>query len=146
MKYLNITTLLNKNAEGLVLLLLFLLITGCKTQQQTQSVQPIHEKKSELTSAEKDQLLQSEYRPERSTKMDKGQIDSIAKERAGLVCKKKGYEKMISNGEQVDPQSFSSINDMLAKLEAQISEKSANPEWLKYFNERFEEFMKTCDN
>lgn len=138
--------LLYRNPAGFVLLLLFLYITGCKTQQPTQAVQPIPEKKSELTAAEKDRLLQSEYRPERSTKMDKGQIDSIANEKAGLVCKKKGYEKMISDGEQVDPQSFSSINDMLAKLEVLISKKSANPEWLKYFNGRFEEFMKTCDN
>jgi hypothetical protein len=146
MKYLNINTLLRRNAEGFLLILIFLLITGCKTQQQTPSVQPIPEKKSELTAAEKDKLAQSEYKPQKSSKMDKGQIDSLANEKAGLVCKKMGYEKMISKGEQVEPQSINSVNDLLAKLEAQISEKSANPEWIKYFNERFEEFMKTCDN
>jgi len=145
MKYLNIYPLLKRNPEGFVLLLIFLLITGCKTQQQTPSIQP-PEKKKELTAAEKDRLLQSEYRPERSAKMDKGQIDSLANEKAGLVCKKKGYEKMISKGEQVEPASINSINEMLTKLEAFISEKSANPEWLKYFNKKFEEFMKTCDN
>jgi hypothetical protein len=146
MKYLNMITLLTRNPEGFVLLLLFLLISGCKTQQQTPAVQQIPEKKSELTAAEKDRLLQSEYKPERSTKMDKRQIDSLANEKAGLVCKKKGLEKMINNGEQVEPQSVESINDMLAKLEAHISEKAINPEWLKYFNEKFDEFMKTCDN
>jgi hypothetical protein len=145
MKYLNLNTLLKRNPEGFVLLLIFLLITGCKTQQQIPSAQP-PEKKSELTAAEKDRLSQSEYRPERSTKMDKGQIDSLANEKAGLVCKKKGYEKMISNGEQVEPQSINSINDMLTKLEAHIAGKATNPEWLKYFNEKFDEFMKTCDN
>ena len=53
---------------------------------------------------------------------------------------------MISNGEQVEPQNINSINDMLAKLETRIAEKSTNPEWVKYFNEEFDEFMKTCDN
>ena len=135
---------MNKIIFGL--LFISLLITGCRTQQQTLTVQPVHEKKSELTAAEKDQVLQSEYRPIRSTKMDKGQIDSIANEKAGLVCKKKAYEKMIGNGEQVEPQNINSINDLLARLEALISEKSANPEWVSYFNEKFEEYMKNCDN
>jgi|WetSurMetagenome_2_1015567.scaffolds.fasta_scaffold788835_1 hypothetical protein len=145
MKYLNIKTLLKRNPAGFFLLLIFLLITGCKTQQQTPSVQT-PEKKSELTAAEKDRLLQSEYRPERSVKINKGQIDSLANEKAGLVCKKKGYETMISKGEQVEQASINSINEMLTKLEAFISGKSSNPEWLKYFNEKFEEYMKNCDN
>ena len=146
MKYLDISTFLKKNTEGFVLLLLILLITGCKTQQQIPTVQPKPEKKSELSAAEKDQVLQSEYRPVRSTKMDKGQIDSLANEKAGLVCKKKAYEQMISKGEQVDAQSINSINDLLARLESLISEKSANPEWVKYFNEKFEEYMKNCED
>jgi hypothetical protein len=131
--------------------LLIILVTSCKTQKETVKNETPPTKKSEqYTDEEKQALSQMEYIPEDHQKPlspeAKQNLYVLAQEKANITCKKQAVQKRIDAGEQVDPNEVASMESMLAELDKKTAKYSEEPLFVKYFDEKFNEFIKACIN
>jgi hypothetical protein len=127
----------------------FILFSGCKTQKETvkNETQPL-KKSEQYTDQEKQSLSQLEYIPEEHQKQlspeAKQSLESLAREKADLTCKKKSLQKKIDSGEQVDPNEMAMIESLLNDFEKQMEKYAGEPAFIKYFEEKFNEFIQNC--
>lgn len=132
-------------------LLLIILVTSCKTQKETvKNETPPPKKTEQYTDEEKQALSQMEYIPEDHQKPlspeAKQNLDVLAQEKANITCKKQALQKRIDAGEQVDPNEAANVESMFAELDKKTANYLEQPLFAKYFDGKFNEFIKACIN
>jgi hypothetical protein len=132
-------------------ILLLVLVTNCKTHKDVSKNETPQPKMSEqYTDEEKQILSQLEYIPEDHQKQltpeAKLKLESLAQEKANITCKKRAIQKRIDAGEQVDPNEVSTMESMLVELDKRAAKYLEQPLFVKYFDEKFNEFIKGCLN